>query len=528
LANKVISWYNSLLGKEVKVEQEYKPYNGPEVRVMAQAPVVRMWFDGEKTLGEIGIIRDWQMDTKALAYRSWQSFTENDITQDVIKKFILWVCGGGLKLQSEPLTNILKELISNFDHENFTNTVEARFALFAKSQKTSWSGEQSLNVLCQEAYKNALIGCDCLVVLRVKNGKLTVQLIDTNQLGTPYNLVLDQNRKVVDGVEIGDRGQIIGFHVKKPNTLGEYEFIKARDSKGRKMAYLVYATKMRIDDVRGVPIITPVLETLKMLDRYKNATVGGAEERQKIALFIEHDKDSTGENPLLDNVKRSLNTTGNNDKHTQDYLQEIQEIQGQIAITQQKQAINLTNGSTIKSIQSDQEINFKDFFLTNVNIICACIGIPPEIALSKYDSNFSASRAAIKDWEHTLNVVRKNFSEQFYQPIYELWLDLMILQGKIDEKNYFNALMNEDDDILGAFRNCRWTGASVPHIDPLKEVQAERLKLGDLGANIPLTTAEKATENVNGGESNSNIEQFLKEIAKIPNPEPKNVANNEK
>jgi capsid protein len=341
-------------------------------------------------------------------------------------------------------------------------------------------------------------------------------------------LVLDQNRKVVDGVEIGDRGQIIGFHVKKPNTLGEFEFIKARDSKGRKMAYLVYATKMRIDDVRGVPIITPVLETLKMLDRYKNATVGGAEERQKIALFIEHDKDSTGENPLLDNVKRSLNTTGNNDKHTQDYLQEIQEIQGQIAITQQKQAINLTNGSTIKSIQSDQEINFKDFFLTNVNIICACIGIPPEIALSKYDSNFSASRAAIKDWEHTLNVVRKNFSEQFYQPIYELWLDLMILQGKIDEKNYFNALMNEDDDILGAFRNCRWTGASVPHIDPLKEVQAERLKLGDLGANIPLTTAEKATENVNGGESNSNIEQFLKEIAKIPNPEPKNVANNEK
>jgi len=519
LANQFTTWYNSLLEKEVKVEVEYKAYDGPAVNVSAQAPIIRMLFDGEKTPGEIGVIRDWQMDTVALAYRSWQSFTENDITQDVIKKFVLWVCGGGLKLQSEPLTTILEDIgITDFDHEKFTNIVEARFALFAKSQKASWSGEQSLNVMCQEAYKNALIGCDVLVVQRVQGGKQTVQLIDTAQLGTPSKYFMSSEKRIIKGVEIGSRGEIIGFHVKKPNTFDDYEFIKARDSKGRKMAYLVYATKMKIDDVRGIPIITPVLQTLEMLNRYKEATVGGAEERQKIAWFFEHSKDSDGENALTESIKKSFAPNGA-DTHSKDYLSEIQEAQGQIALTQQKSIINPPVGATIKSIQSDQEINFKDFFLTNINIICACIGIPPEIALSKYDSNFSASRAAIKDWEHTLNVARRNFSEQFYQPIYELWLDLNVLTGKIKEPNYLNALITQDDDVLGAYRNCRWTGASVPHIDPLKEVMAERAKLGDLGANIPLTTVERATENVNGGESNSNIEQFLKEMAKMPKEE---------
>ncbi len=66
--------------------------------------------------------------------------------------------------------------------------------------------------------------------------------------------------------------------------------------------------------------------------------------------------------------------------------------------------------------------------------------------------------------------------------------------------------------VTESYEKMRMTGPHFPHIDPLKEVKAEREKLGALGKNIPLTTAELATEALGGGDSDSNIEQFSDEV----------------
>ena len=50
----------------------------------------------------------------------------------------------------------------------------------------------------------------------------------------------------------------------------------------------------------------------------------------------------------------------------------------------------------------------------------------------------------------------------------------------------------------------------MPHIDPLKEVKAERAKLGN--SFVPLTTAEAATEALSAGEFDSNVVQMIKEV----------------
>lgn len=65
---------------------------------------------------------------------------------------------------------------------------------------------------------------------------------------------------------------------------------------------------------------------------------------------------------------------------------------------------------------------------------------------------------------------------------------------------------------IEAFQGARFTGSMFPHIDPLKEAQAERLKLGALGGAVPLTTVEAATEALNGGDSRANIEQYALEL----------------
>ena len=182
-------------------------------------------------------------------------------------------------------------------------------------------------------------------------------------------------------------------------------------------------------------------------------------------------------------------------------------------------------GSSLKSLESKNELYFAEFYNTVLGLICAVVGIPPEVALSKYDSNFSASRAALKDWEHTLQTERKDFADQFYQPIYNFWLETEILKNKVQAIGYLNALKTKNIMALEAYRNSRWVGANVPHIDPLKEVLAEREKLGEAGKHLPLTTLEAATEALNGGESNSNLAQYSTELenAEILNIKPQEI-----
>jgi hypothetical protein len=59
---------------------------------------------------------------------------------------------------------------------------------------------------------------------------------------------------------------------------------------------------------------------------------------------------------------------------------------------------NMPRDSELKEVQSKNELYFKDFYTVNVDLVCSSINMPPEVAMSKYNSNYSASRAALKDW----------------------------------------------------------------------------------------------------------------------------------
>jgi capsid protein len=284
----------------------------------------------------------------------------------------------------------------------------------------------------------------------------------------------------------------------------------------RLMAFMVYGSKYRIDNVRGMPLLAAVLETLKKLDRYKEATVGSAEERQKIAYSVEHSADSTGENILLSKIQQS-SLLGMGEAPESKSVSEYEAASTKIATTTNKMAFNMPIGATLKLLESKNELYFKDFYTTNIQLICASIGIPFEVALSMYNSNYSASRAAIKDWEHSLKTSRAKFANQFYKNFYNLWLDVEILNGKIQADGYIKASLNNNIMAIEAYRNARWLGVNVPHIDPLKEVMAERMKLGD--EFTPLTTYDRATETLGSGDFSQNMEKVIQEKKLIPKQE---------
>lgn len=472
-------------------------------------------YNGEKNLGELGPIKEYWMDYDALRARSWQSYIESEITLTILGRYAKWVIGSGLKLQAEPVVSVLRSEKIEIDSQDFSEVVESRFSVFSKSRESDYSRMRNLHKIAKRAFINAIVGGDVLVVQRFIKGQLSTQLIDgchvcSPMFGADYlGYQLPNGNQIKHGIEISPSGEHIAYWVKDKNYKWERIPAKAKGS-DMTMAFMVYGLEYRLDNCRGIPLFAVVLETLKKLERYKEATVGSAEERQKIALFFEHSRDSTGENPLGPLAKALNADADDNDDLPID--EQGRQLANTVAATTNKQAFNMPIGSTVKSVDSRNELYFKDFYTVNFNIVCACVGIPPEVASSKYDSNFSSSRAALKDWEHTLRVERNDFSQQFYQRIYENWLEIEILKNKVSAPGYLSARVQNNTMALGAYRNTRWVGDSVPHIDPEKEVNAERLKLGQSAANMPLTTLEAATEALSGGDSDSNMEQFSSEL----------------
>lgn len=472
-------------------------------------------YTGEKSLGELGPLKNYSPDHQLLRARSWDSYLTNEIVQIIVNRFSTWVIGKGLKLQSEPIELLLKSEGINIDVNDFSEQVEARFNAYSKLAICDLAGLKNLGLLENTAYKNAKVGGDVLVIVRYIEGMVKVQLIDGGHVKSPNGFgsesmpqVLDNGNRIMNGVEMNDNGEHVAYYVLQMDYTYKRIEVKGKKS-GLKMAFLVSGLEYRIDTVRSIPAISTTLETLAKLDRYKEATLGSAEERQKIVYAIQHKEYSDGSSPLQKEIVRASGFNPNDDIPVTD---DGVVMANKVGVSTKKQTFNMPVGSELKSLESKNELYFKDFYSVNFDLICSAFGMPPEVAASKYDSNFSSARAAIKDWEHTLIVERAKFAFEFMQPIYDFWLECQILENKISAPGYLLAKTKNNYMVLAAYRNARFVGANVPHIDPLKEVMAERAKLGDAGKSIPLTTVESATENLNGGESDSNIEQFATEF----------------
>lgn len=480
-------------------------------------------FNGEKNAGEIGPVINYWIDYETLRARSWQLLLESEVAYTVIKRHIEWVIGTGLKLQAEPVVEVIEEAGIKIDRESFSKQVEARFRLFCKSRMSDYSDMESFDQKQSDIFKAAIVGGDCLVILRLVKNVVKVEVVDGCHVQSPpgvsgneyWPTTLENGNRIIHGIEVDKKGMHVAYYVREsPYTSLKYTRIKARATDGDGlMAFMVYGTKYRLDSYRGMPLLSVLFETAKQMDRYKGAVIGSAEERQKIAFAIEHDIFSTGENPLLKQTVQARNIglgISDNLVPRDDFGNALAD---KIAVTTKKGTYNLPLGAHLKSLESKNELYFKDFMEMNIMLFCAAAGCPYEVAMAMYNSNYSASRAALKQWEHILKVLRNSHSFQVNQPVYDFFLEVEILLGNINAPGYINARFRGDRLLMEAFRNARFTGPAIPHIDPEKEVKAERLKLGVAGAAIPLTTAEAATEALSEGDYNTNLDQYAKELA---------------
>lgn len=486
-------------------------------------PIITVPWTGEKNPGEIGIIKQYIPDHRALRLRSWQAYAESDVVQGIIESYVDWVIGEGLTPHANPQVDFLQQKGITLPTD-FNTQVENHFKLFINSKHSIVGKETSLVFKNREVLRNAMISGDTLVVLNVDdNTNLQVRCYDGDQvsapiIGTHRQEAKNRGNRIIHGVEVDDNNQHVAYYVydhKEHKRIPAYE-----EETGLRVAWLVYGQKMKYDHVRGVPLITAILESIKKLDRYKEAMIAGSEERAKVAYQILHSAQSSNENPLVKNFASALPLNTQIDGGANDPTRDGINLQQKFASTVSKTIFDMPLETELKAISSDVEFSFKEFFESNVMAVCTAVGVPYEVAMKKFGNNFSASRAALKMWEHIMKINRSHFAFQFNQPIFQAWMLLADIRGDISAPGLFNAFALENDQMtVEAYTRAKFIGPSVPHVDPTKEVRAEREKLGPEGKNIPLTSPQEAATNLGGGDIDIIKENFDKQIEGFTNVE---------
>lgn len=508
----------------MKSEPKSVVYQDRDIVYGTDYPIITKKWDGEKTLGELGVVVRNVPDYQKLRLRSYNAYATIDTVKTIASKYFYWSIGSGLKLQAEPNRNVLKsEGISNSAefYTEFQKTVESRFMIHANSIQVDFLKEKNLHELAMDFYKASFLGGDCLCIVRFDDYGPNIQFVSGEHICDPgidtdyLTKAEAKGNYIQHGIEIDKKGSHVAYFVriKEKDSFDKFERIPAYGSSTKKrLAWLVSGEKISPDHLRAVPGISSSLEKINKLDRYVEASVNKAENGAKMVYTFEHDDFSTGEDPLQDAVakaRRQPIVTNNSEEDrvlTDGYANRITQTTNGLAL-------NLPRGVKVQAFESKMESNFNEFHNAVFNGISAGQNVPPEVAMQSFNSNYSASRAAINSFGYFMSVDRAKFANQFYVLYYKLWLEFQILSKKIVAPGYLENMDNFM--VIESYSQCRFMGKNMPHIDPLKEIKAIREMLGLDGA-IPLISKEQATEMLGAGQWDENFMKGQEEDKLIP------------
>lgn len=350
--------------------------------------------------------------------------------------------------------------------------------------------------------------------------ELRLQLIESDRICTPYggseqcetynfNVVegrAKNGNRVISGIEIDDDGKKVAYYVcnrypeeyiRLYNKPREWTRIEAygKQTGNPNVLHLYNAT--RAGAYRGVPLLAVAIEPLKQLTRYSEAELMASVVASMFTVFVTTNG-SSASNPLsgMSNpfAGRYPAMTGGEEQKRSN-IDEITMGNGAITMLEDGEKIEIANPSRPNS-------NYDAFVLSIYKQIGAALEIPYEVLLKSYTSSYSASRAALLEAAEVFKKRRTFLQDDFCQPVYEMFLAEAISKGRLQAKGFFTDPLRHK-----AWCSAKWNStATVPVLDPTKEVQAAKMRVEE-----GFSTREAETVALNGSDYRSNVEQLVQE-----------------
>ena len=450
-------------------------------------------WDGEKFPGSFGMTKDYQfVDYWTLRKRSYQLFVENIYARGLIKRLIRNEIHTGIIGSASIVSDVLWPNMEEQNREEkgveFSELLTQFFELYGENKDVfDWRKEKTFGDFQEQVRLESLICGDGIIVSRINQntGLPYWDWINGNYICSPDGYNPRTGNRIIDGVEMDKYNRHVAYHVQTwvdGDLVWERYPVKGERS-GRRIAWMVYGSEKLIDEVRGEPLLSAMLYMIKELDRYRDAEERAAVINAMLPLFIEKSPTAPIGSRPTDGLSR-LNGNGSL----------LSSIVGGTAVPEEKnkrdiRAMNpgtvfddLAPGEKIVSFQTNRpNVNYSTFEQAILSGICWSLEIPPEIAMLRFQSNYSASRQANNEFEIYLDYRVKKFARAVCQPIYEEF----VIQGALTDMFKLPGLLEAFYDSSmwikkSAWLNCAWTGLSRPSVDPKDETVASEHKIDSL------------------------------------------------
>jgi capsid protein len=478
-------------------------FSPPKLKVVS-ASALEPWRyahqDGTKFAGGYGPTTIYQADYWTLRARSAELYETNIYARALIRRLVTNEIHTGLHLEATPEEAILGKPEDSL--ADWSENVENRFALWGKDPYLCDHTERlSFGALQQLARQEALVVGDVLVVLQQdqRTRLPRIRLINGAKVQSPLRAPRDGNR-IVHGVEIDTQGRHVAYWITQDD--GTSKRLPATGEKsGRRIAWLLYGTDRRMDEVRGKPLLSLVLQSLKEIDRYRDSIQRKALVLSMLAAFVSKGVAKPGGRPLTNSAPRHGTSTmldANGDART---FKIAEHIPGFVID-------ELQHGEEPKAFQVNGTTEaFGEFEEAILQSVAFTFEIPPEIYRLTFSSNYSASQAAINEFKTYLNKSRTTFGENFCEPAYQEWLVGEVLAQRIEANGLVEAWRDPLQwAVLGAWMSSDWAGNIKPAVDLSKLVTGYE-KLIEIGA----CTRDRAARELTGTKYSKNVQKLKRE-----------------
>ncbi len=467
-------------------------------------------FDGEKFPGGFSANHGFEfIDYWELRAKSVQLFTENLYAAGLINRLVTNIINTGLSLEATPVSDLLP--ITDDEANDWSENVENLYRIWGNNKDlVDWKKLSTEGELQAMAKKTAYISGDVLIVLRQSpvTGLPVTELIDGRHIQDPVEGDHKKNaekrgNEIKHGVEVDKNGRHIAFYTNKFEKRKTKSIrIPANGPKsGRKIAWLLYGSKRLLDDVRGLPLLGLVAQSLKEMDRNRDSEQRAALVNSMLAMFVKKGSNKPSTRTLSGGAKRRDN---------------VDITQGD-GTTREFSMDKWIPGMVIDELAQDEEpvsfdskrpnVGFVVFEDAIVSAIAWTHEIPPEVLKLSFTSNFSSSRQANSEFKMFLDKERSIFAAGYSKPIYENWLISMVLTDRIKAVGLLESWRDPKKfDIFGAWIDSDWAGAIKPHVDPLKETNSY-IKKDEQG----YSTKARSTRELTGMKYSRNVKQLKKE-----------------
>lgn len=354
----------------------------------------------------------------------------NSVVAGVVERFADNVIGSGIMPQaktSDPAWNAAAERYFN----EWSKIADYRRRL------TFWDMQRLV-------VQSRMTDGECGFVL-VKNGQL--QPVEAERIRQPN----PDRAGVVDGVAVNDTGIRTGYYIHNRDwksgmfTGTDFNFVDADNFKHCMRAF-------RFDQVRGIPELASVVNAIKDLGEYVEATLLKAKNEAKRWYFVETDAGApTG-------LTRRFDTNGD----TSTPLEKVET--GQIHYGRKGDKMheigNVTPGNT-----------FDPFTERILRMIGAALGLPYEFVLLDFsEGSFSSSRAALLQTYRTFNNWQQWLIQCFLQPVWNWRIAKAVKNGELPQAPV---------DLMGVseWYKVQWQTPEFGWVDPQSEAQAHTIEI---------------------------------------------------